>query len=44
MKTQKKLELKGYKITYTMQGNVIAKKGQKSYIADSITQLAKKIL
>lgn len=41
MTTQQKIEKKGYTVTFTMQGNVIATKGQQSYKADNITQLYK---
>ena len=34
-----KLEKCGYKVTFTMQGNVIATKGQKSYNAATLTEL-----
>ena len=44
MKTQEKLEKKGYKITYTFSGDVMAEKGQKAYKAKNITQLLKIIL
>jgi len=44
MKTQEKLEKKGYKIIFEMSGNVLAKKGQQTYSASSITALKKKIL
>jgi uncharacterized protein YaaQ len=33
------LEKKGYKVTTLMQGGYIAKKGQQTYKADSITEL-----
>lgn len=42
---QRKLESKGYKITYAMSGNLVyATKGQQHYSASSITALKKKIL
>lgn len=44
MTTQQKIESKGYKVTYTMEGNVIAAKGQQKYKAKNITQLYKMIL
>lgn len=44
MKTQTKLERKGYKVVYCMSGKVIAKKGNQTYMADNITQLYNKIL
>ena len=40
---QQKIEKKGYKVTYTMEGNVMAFKGQQTYKAKNITQLYKKI-
>lgn len=43
MTTQQKIEKKGYKVTFTFEGNVIATKGQQSYKAKNITQLYKKI-
>ena len=41
MKTQQKIEKKGYTVVYTTQGNVIATKGQRSYKAKNISQLFK---
>ena len=35
----KKFEKKGYKITFTMSGNVIASKGQKQYSAKTLSEL-----
>jgi hypothetical protein len=39
----KKLLKLGYKVTYCMTGNIIAKKGQKLYKAESIDKLLKLI-
>lgn len=39
----KKLNKNGYKVTFTMSGNVIAEKGQKRYTAPTITSLVKKV-
>ena len=44
MTTQQKLENKGYKITYTMEGTVIATKSRQTYKAKNITRLYKVIL
>ena len=38
-----KLEKHGYKIISTMQGNVIATKGQRTYKAETLNGLIKKI-
>lgn len=39
----KKLEKKGYKVTFSMQGKVLASKGNNSYMANSVNGLLKKI-
>lgn len=36
-----KIESKGYKVSTLMQGGYIAKKGQQTYKADTITELAR---
>lgn len=38
-----KIESKGYKVSTLMQGGYIAKKGQQTYKADSITNLYNQI-
>ena len=44
MKTIEKIERKGYKVTFAMQGNaVFAEKNNRTIKADNITQLLKKI-
>lgn len=37
----KKLENAGYKVTFSMQGKVIASKGQRRYAAESVNGLVK---
>ena len=44
MKTIEKIESKGYKITFDMSGKVIARKGQRTYSADSLTALKRQLL
>lgn len=39
MTTKEKIERKGYKVTFFMNGGVLAEKGQKSYKAENITRL-----
>ena len=38
-----KLEKNGYKVTFTMTGNVIASKGNQSYSANSLNALKTKL-
>ncbi len=38
-----KLENNGYKVTFVMNGKVIATKGQRSYTANSVNGLVKQI-
>jgi hypothetical protein len=40
---KKKLERKGYEITFCMSGAIIARKGQRSYQANSLNGLIKQI-
>lgn len=43
MKTIDKIEKLGYKVIFSTQGNVFARKGSRELKAENITQLFKKI-